>query len=862
MDFAELFKLATGFEPMKWQIELAGDTRARSRLIRIPTGFGKTLGVLGAWVYNRIVRQDDAWPRRIVLCLPMRVLVEQTEAVVRQTLDRAGLLRNEGLPDGVTVHLLMGGASATKWHLDIDGNAVLIGTQDMLLSRALNRGYASGRARWPVEFGLLTQDALWVFDEVQLMDVGLATSAQLGAFLAHAEAENKCLRPLVMWWMSATMQRSWLESVDTKTLVQELPQTSIGKTERIGRLWDDIEKPVSLVPIQVSNKRDLGKSMAEQVNKLWQSVASGLCLVVVNTVDRACEIYDALEAGFRKHQQKPDLRLVHSRFRPAERISWHSEFLNRWADVPSNGRIVVATQVVEAGVDLDANLLITELAPWPSLVQRFGRAARGGGIAQVIILDPMFDEDRDAAPYAARELAGARDALSTLTDVSPLRLESFEDTLPTDRLAQLYPYNPPHLLLRHEVDELFDITPDLTGADLDISRFIRSGDERDVSMAWVDTPKGQAPLADFQPAREALCAVPFLKARAWLCDKDRLREKKRAWVWDFIDGAWQGLRASKVLPGEIILVASECGGYDPVRGFDPSSTKPVVPIVAQVASQLDHADLAQDTENLSETAYKTIGTHSAEVAAEAVRIAQKLALPERYVAALRMASLWHDLGKTHPAFQGSIRSENRPNRNDLAKAPDGAWSRERLYQDATTGEKRPGFRHELASTLGLFAVLQSCQPDHPALLGPWKEILGLADVIPVRLPSSQEQELLALSPDDFDLVAYLVASHHGKVRTRFHAAPADQNYVDKDGRGQPIRGVREGDVVDGLTLTLEPASIGLSKKTGRSWTDRVAKLLRDEGPFVLALLEACFRAADVYASRLTTPDPLLKQVNL
>jgi len=32
----------------------------------------------------------------------------------------------------------------------------------MLLSRALNRGYASGRARWPVEFGLLNQDALWV----------------------------------------------------------------------------------------------------------------------------------------------------------------------------------------------------------------------------------------------------------------------------------------------------------------------------------------------------------------------------------------------------------------------------------------------------------------------------------------------------------------------------------------------------------------------------------------------------------------------------------------------------------------------------------------------------------------------------
>ena len=41
-------------------------------------------------------------------------------------------------------------------------------------------------------------------------------------------------------------------------------------------------------------------------------------------------------------------------------------------------------------------------------------------------------------------------------------------------------------LLRREFDELFDTTPDLTGADLDISRFIRSGDERDLQVFWLD----------------------------------------------------------------------------------------------------------------------------------------------------------------------------------------------------------------------------------------------------------------------------------------------------------------------------------------------------------------------------------------
>src|ERR1700677_3432131 len=90
---------------------------------------------------------------------------------------------------------------------------VCFATQDMLLSRALNRGFASARARWPMEFGLLNHDTLWVMDEVQLMDVGLATSAQLQAF--RAEDYGKRLRPSHSWWMSATLQPEWLMSVDT-----------------------------------------------------------------------------------------------------------------------------------------------------------------------------------------------------------------------------------------------------------------------------------------------------------------------------------------------------------------------------------------------------------------------------------------------------------------------------------------------------------------------------------------------------------------------------------------------------------------------------------------------------------------------
>lgn len=63
--------------PYDWQLALGDDPICKDRTIRIPTGFGKTAGVVLPWLYRRVVQQDAHWPLRLVFCLPMRVLVEQ-----------------------------------------------------------------------------------------------------------------------------------------------------------------------------------------------------------------------------------------------------------------------------------------------------------------------------------------------------------------------------------------------------------------------------------------------------------------------------------------------------------------------------------------------------------------------------------------------------------------------------------------------------------------------------------------------------------------------------------------------------------------------------------------------------------------
>lgn len=873
MNYQDFFKNLTSpvRQPHDWQNDLATQERCTSRLIRIPTGFGKTLGVLAAWLWHRKQRQDDRWPRRLVWCLPMRVLVEQTEQEVRSVLDKLGVLWDgeSDHSEKVGVHLLMGGADGGDWHLYPEHCAVLIGTQDMLLSRTLNRGYAAPRARWPMEFGLLNHDCLWVMDEVQLMDVGLATSAQLQAFREDNTDNGQALRPCRTWWMSATLQHGWLQkSPDTREMAASLSQTAIPATQRTGRLWDDVRKPCRLDPVK--EERALAELIATQHVNTGRG-AKGPTLVVINTVDRAVQVFEALQKN--KALKGSDLRLVHSRFRPHERASWREEFLNRFACAPNTDRIVVATQVVEAGVDLSAGLLITELAPWPSLVQRFGRSARWGGEAQVIVADFSPTDDKKAAPYTKDELDAAREALGLLQDVAPLHLEAFEEQH-ADVLPRLYPYDPKHLLLRHELDELFDTTPDLSGADIDISRFIRSGEERDLHVFWADMPEKGAPDPQLKPSREALCTVPFLKARDWLCGKEsgstkalRLRKNMRAWVWDWLDGKWRRAERRDLYPGQTVLVAADCGGYLPDTGWSPNSNESVVPVAIVSPTVGELADAAQDDEHLSAFPWQTIAIHGRETG----RLAREIAaiLVKELADLFDLAGRWHDAGKVFPPFQGSIVSADRPTRNDLAKAPKEAWLPVNKLYPMENGGRRRGYRHELASTLALFAVLQRHVPDHPALLGPWRELLTQAGMPPQKAPPPEappntlEQEILALDADRFNLLAYLVCTHHGKVRLAWHACPADQAAADEKPR---IRGIRDGDTLPPLVLAaadstlhelpevlldLAPAAAGLNPRTGAGWTERVLSLLDRHGPFALAWLEALLRAADQRASRLT-----------
>lgn len=121
-----------------------------------------------------------------------------------------------------------------------------------------------------------------------------------------------------------------------------------------------------------------GDDLDALIPLLRQELADGGCAVVVrNTVSRAMRTGEALMRAF-----PGEVTVAHSRFIAADRLRRDGELLDRFGSPSRAGgnrprrHIVVATQVIEQSLDVDFDLLITDLAPIDLVLQRMGRLHR------------------------------------------------------------------------------------------------------------------------------------------------------------------------------------------------------------------------------------------------------------------------------------------------------------------------------------------------------------------------------------------------------------------------------------------------------------------------------------------------------
>ena len=266
------------------------------------------------------------------------------------------------------------GAECRGWLADNRKKALLaevgVGTIDQALLGVLPRKHQALRL-----LGL--SDKVLVVDEVhayepytrQLLQTLLADHARQGgsAILLSATIPHGLRRELVTAWYRGRQTASEEPRSGGFPLATHAFDTGLA------------EQPLAARP---ASRRELPVRLVHDPNEALEAVIaaarSGQCACWIrNTVDDAIEAYRLV----RERLEDPDRALLfHARFTMADRQRIEEEALAAFGKGSTAGeragRVLIATQVVEQSLDLDFDVLVSDLAPVELLIQRAGRLHR------------------------------------------------------------------------------------------------------------------------------------------------------------------------------------------------------------------------------------------------------------------------------------------------------------------------------------------------------------------------------------------------------------------------------------------------------------------------------------------------------
>ena len=444
--FAAFFAaLNGGFGPFRWQERLLDCLLENGRWperIAAPTGAGKT-SAIDIHVFAVALTAGGCGPRlprRLAMVVDRRVLVDDQyqrartlaaaladpadDAVAEVSARLAGLRwpagdagdqqlgRGRGQSPLVTGRLRGGAVPAWSWRDHPGACAVLCATPDMWGSRLLFGGYGTPALAAPREAGLLAFDSAVVVDEAHLAGQLLVTARQVSRLVTAAQAPVTGVPALQVVEVTATPAPG-AAGVSVTVDHDDLAEGPLA--DRLTRA-----KPVTLIPVPGwAAPGKPGKTAAAAADAAAAMVAGTAghddaartigCFV--NTVPMAVAVSGMLRA------RKPDGRalrvvMICGQVRPADlaRLEEHYPGILSPKGSPDVD-VIVATQSLEVGVDLDLAGIVTELAAGSALAQRAGRANRRGlrPLAPVSVLipaEPLTDRSR-SGPYAGEELTAA-----------------------------------------------------------------------------------------------------------------------------------------------------------------------------------------------------------------------------------------------------------------------------------------------------------------------------------------------------------------------------------------------------------------------------------------------------------------------
>ena len=356
-------------------------------VLESPTGSGKTEGALG-----RFARLSDlGLVDSLFFAAPLRTAAKQLHARVCEAMEAfygENVYPHLAIPGYIQAGSEQGfyaGKHQVRWDDDAIGrlgwaaetsrrftaSPIAVGTTDQVLLAALKNRHAHLRAA-----GL--SRSLIVVDEVHASSTYMHKAMQRVIDLHLAAGGHAVL-------MSATLQTSVRaeytgeDPKDLRNAKNELYPRVMSRTESGVGVSRDLDCPGRSKTVQIDRQRVVHD--AGRVAQLATTAArkGARVLVIRNTVAACQDTFEHIpdELSFAVNGISAP---HHSRYAAEDRFRLDARIEALYGDTPtrksSNGVVTVATQTVEQSLDIDADLLITDLCPMDVLLQRIGRLFR------------------------------------------------------------------------------------------------------------------------------------------------------------------------------------------------------------------------------------------------------------------------------------------------------------------------------------------------------------------------------------------------------------------------------------------------------------------------------------------------------
>ncbi len=391
----------------------------KSIVLQAPTGSGKTFAALAPFILDTWGQDGGPAARKLIYSLPLRVLAgtlrKEYEKIFSKSKQKLHFTNQYG--GAAEDPFLDGGDKFWKPKDDTDQKDtsvkhIIFTTIDQTLSGFIGTPVGVSRRQANMVYGSILSGAL-VFDEFHLLKVDNFDSKSKGwSFGTALHLLRKTPWPFLI--MTATMSSKLRELIATNFNAQSI-------------VVDDKDLPYirsqhETVKHLIVEKRPInGAFIADKLGKRT--------LVICNTVQRAQQVYEELCEELEKRHIKRKCLLLHSRFLPEHRAEKETSVSQWFKEDSDEEAIIIATQVVEAGLNISCDVMHTEISPIDSFLQRIGRAARFSSERTADIYVYPLPDPSSTKPYDAKTVNDTLDALSTYPTIEYHQLQDLIDPI-------------------------------------------------------------------------------------------------------------------------------------------------------------------------------------------------------------------------------------------------------------------------------------------------------------------------------------------------------------------------------------------------------------------------------------------------